>query len=131
MAFLFGLLHFEYAENPGAFLSLGAKIEPQLRTNFFIIFSSILLACLLIYILYDIAKKPSLVTLAFTLYFAGGLGNLIDRFMHDGHVIDFMIMRVGGLHTGIFNVADMLLILGVGVLFLSLFKNETAVDETA
>lgn len=125
VSFFSGLLRFEYAENPGAFLSLGANLDPEMRTQIFTTFIGLFLICLLVYVLYGIIKQPVLVTLALTFYLAGGLGNLIDRVMNDGHVIDFMVMRVGGLHTGIFNVADMLIMLGVGLLLLSLIKNET------
>lgn len=124
MPFFNGLFRFEYAENPGAFLSLGANLTPEMRTRVFTLFISLLLACLFVYLLYNIAKQPLLITFALSLYLAGGLGNLIDRFLNDGHVIDFMVMRVGSLHTGIFNVADMFIMLGVGLLFLSMFKNE-------
>ena len=55
---------------------------------------------------------PALVGLA--LYFAGGASNLVDRVMH-GSVIDFMNVGVGPLRTGIFNVADMAILLGVAI----------------
>jgi len=128
VAFLSGLLHFKYAENPGAFLSLGATLAPETRAQIFIIAVSLLLTCLLAYIVYNIVNnvvdEPSLLTIALTFYLAGGLGNLIDRFMNDGHVIDFMIMRVGRLQTGIFNVADMLIMLGVGLLLFAQLKQK-------
>ena len=55
---------------------------------------------------------PALVGLA--LYFAGGASNLVDRVMR-GSVIDFLNVGVGPLRTGIFNVADMAILLGVGI----------------
>ena len=106
-------------------------MAPEMRTQVFTTMISLLLICLCAYIIYSIVtnavQEPSWVTIALTLYLAGGLGNLIDRFVNDGHVIDFMIMRVGGLQTGIFNVADMLIMVGVGILLVSLFKQEAAV----
>ena len=47
---------------------------------------------------------------------AGGLGNLIDRLRFDGVVTDFLNVGVGSLRTGIFNVADAILMLGMFVL---------------
>ena len=47
----------------------------------------------------------------------GGLGNVIDRVSHGGYVTDFLNIGVGPVRTGIFNVADMALMLGVALLF--------------
>ena len=38
---------------------------------------------------------------------AGGVGNLWDRVVDQGGVTDFLNVGIGGLRTGIFNVADM------------------------
>lgn len=40
------------------------------------------------------------------LLLGGGIGNLIDRLQNSGAVIDFMVLRLGPLQTGIFNIAD-------------------------
>jgi hypothetical protein len=50
-----------------------------------------------------------------TLLAASGLGNLIDRFAQDGRVTDFINVGVGSVRTGIFNVADVLGVLGIVV----------------
>ena len=47
---------------------------------------------------------------------SGGLGNLVDRIINDGRVIDFMNIGIGSLRTGIFNVADVCITVGVVVL---------------
>jgi len=49
----------------------------------------------------------------------GGIGNLIDRIMRDGRVTDFIYLEAGPLHTGIFNVADMAITIGVMWLLVS------------
>jgi len=41
----------------------------------------------------------------------GGASNLIDRASR-GHVVDFLNLGVGSLRTGIFNVADVAVLLG-------------------
>jgi signal peptidase II len=46
------------------------------------------------------------VVLAVSLFIAGGVGNLIDRIMHNGSVVDFLNVGIGPLRTGIFNFAD-------------------------
>jgi lipoprotein signal peptidase len=61
-------------------------------------------------------RRPQVVAL--TLLAASGLGNLIDRVLHDGAVTDFLNIGIGPLRTGIFNVADIAGVLGVVVLLL-------------
>jgi signal peptidase II len=43
----------------------------------------------------------------------GGIGNLLDRVFYDGRVIDFMNLGIGRLRTGIFNVADVYITIGI------------------
>ena len=49
----------------------------------------------------------------------GGLSNLIDRVTQGGNVTDFLNVGAGPIRTGIFNCADMALMLGVAILILS------------
>ena len=58
--------------------------------------------------------------LAASLLVAGGVGNLIDRAAFAGRVTDFVTVGVGRLRTGIFNVADVLIVAGVGWFVFSL-----------
>ena len=51
-----------------------------------------------------------------SLVLSGGLGNLVDRIINDGRVIDFMNIGIGSLRAGIFNVADVYITVGVVVL---------------
>lgn len=44
---------------------------------------------------------------------------MIDRVTQDGNVTDFLNIGVGPIRTGIFNCADMALMLGVAILILS------------
>ncbi|MBK8276302.1 MAG: signal peptidase II [Nitrospira sp.] len=53
---------------------------------------------------------------AWSLVLSGGLGNLVDRIINDGRVIDFMNIGIGSLRAGIFNVADVYITVGVVVL---------------
>jgi len=47
------------------------------------------------------------------LLIGGGLGNLIDRWLRDGAVTDFVRVSVGSVSTGIFNFSDVVIALGV------------------
>ena len=62
---------------------------------------------------------PLIMLVALALMLGGGVGNLIDRLVNDGRVIDFMHVGVGVLRTGVFNVADMALMAGLGLMALS------------
>ncbi|MFG0334216.1 MAG: signal peptidase II, partial [Maioricimonas sp. JB049] len=61
---------------------------------------------------------------ALGLIFAGGVGNLIDRVRLDGIVIDFLNLGIGGLRTGIFNVADVAITAGFLLLIPKMFASE-------
>ena len=108
-----GLFQFVYAENPGAFLGLGGGWSREVR---FLIFALIVFFGLGGMLWYLIKKENLRVNLyAYSFILAGGFGNLWDRVFHDdGHVIDFMLMEVWGpLRTGVFNVADIFIVIGV------------------
>lgn len=110
-SYLGGLFTLEYAENGGAFLSLGAGLPPALRFWLLTVGTGALMLGLVVYLLKakDVTK-PFLIGLSCT--FAGGTGNWLDRVMRDGYVRDFMIVGIDPLRSGVFNVADLLILVG-------------------
>lgn len=122
VVFLHGLFSLQYAENPGAFLGLGANVPEDLRCWIFTILVGMILAGMLLYLLFSerLARGQSA---ALSLVLGGGLGNLIDRVLHDGRVIDFMNLGIGSVRTGIFNVADVAILTGI-LLLLALSAGE-------
>jgi signal peptidase II len=113
-SFLFDTLRIAYAENIGAFLGLGNSLDPHIRFLIFTALVGIFLFGLLIYLL--IAKQIDTFSLwALSLIFAGGFSNFIDRATNEGAVVDFLNMGVGGLRTGIFNIADVYIMIGAGL----------------
>ena len=123
-----GFVRFDYAENPGAFLSLGADLSDTARYWILTIaVAAVLLWC--VYALFFTAqfKKAGGLTLSFIV--GGGLSNLIDRAFRDGgRVIDYVQMGFASLKTGIFNVADMAITFGVIWMLIQSFR---APRETA
>lgn len=113
-SYLGDAVRLEYAENRGAFLSLGADLPQWARTALFTVGTSVVLTGCVISLF--IRSWPPLAVVGICLYLAGGASNLADR-MADGHVIDFLNIGVGSVRTGIFNVADIAVMAGV-VLFL-------------
>lgn len=116
MSFLGDTLRLQYAENPGAFLSLGASLPHRWGAAVFTVGGIVFVLATLLYAVVAF-HSGQLRTVALALICGGGLGNLIDRVRFDGHVTDFLNIGVGSVRTGIFNVADMALMVGV-VLFL-------------
>lgn len=108
--------------NDGAFLSLGATLPTLLRNLVFTYGVIVLLAGLLIWVVCsDRLRRAEIFGIASIL--GGGLSNLLDRFVHGGQVFDFLNVGLGSLRTGIFNVADVGIMVGLGLLILSNFRS--------
>ena len=108
------LVKFQHAENPGAFLSFGAALSQPMR---FGIFTALVIAFLAwaAYKLYKDRTMNWAATTGWTLVLAGGIGNVIDR-LAKSTVTDFMMVGVGPIRTGVFNVADMAIMAGIALL---------------
>lgn len=110
-SFLGGALRLQYAENPGAFLGLGADLPGPARLALFVLGN----AALLLVLAALLGRASSLgrrELAAFGLLLAGGLSNLVDRLAGGGVVVDFLNLGLGGLRTGIFNLADVAITAG-------------------
>ena len=118
-----GLFRLVYAENPGAFLSLGATLPATTRFWIFVVIAALLLIGVGIFALRSLQQTPLPVIVAIALVIGGGLGNLIDRIVHDGRVVDFMQVGFPWLRTGVFNVADMAIMTGVGLMLLTTVRS--------
>jgi signal peptidase II len=108
-------LRLGYAENTGAFLGLGSSLGDAAKFWIFVCAVGVILLGLLAYI-FKTRSQPNAGIISLCLIFSGGISNFYDRAMNDGAVIDFLNLGVGGLRTGIFNVADMAIMLGVFML---------------
>lgn len=128
--YLGGVVRLEYAENVGSFLSLGAALPAETRFWIFTVFSTLLVLGLAFYALRASEETPLLVYIGISLVIGGGLGNLIDRLTHEGRVVDFMQLRAGPLRTGVFNVADVALMAGIGLVLLALLRERDSGNST-
>ncbi len=108
-----------YAENTGAFLGMGSDWPDFVRYGLFTVMSTLAVGAALAWVVHRLIKtgsfRPHGQTVGAALLAAGGIGNLIDRVLRDGAVIDFMNMGIGSLRTGIFNVADVQIMLGLAL----------------
>jgi signal peptidase II len=124
VSFFADTLRLQYAENPGAFLSLGASLSREWATLVFTIGGAAIIATVLLYALLA-SKLGWLQLVALSLICSGGIGNLVDRVRFHGNVTDFLNMGLGSVRTGIFNVADMALMVGVALFVLSRYVPTT------
>lgn len=117
MSYLGETFRLQYAENTGAFLGLGSGLSKTTRFLLFTFLSGGLLIALFFYTIKsrDLQRKH---IFALSLILGGGISNMIDRVFNDGKVIDFMNMGIGSLRTGIFNIADVLIMVGMASILL-------------
>jgi len=118
LSYLGDTLRLQLTYNRWAFLSFGHSLPDVLRHSIFTVGICFILLGALVFALLSKSGTFSVV-LAFSLFVAGGTGNLIDRIMHDGYVVDFLNIGIGPLRTGIFNIADVAIMGGAIVLFFS------------
>jgi len=93
------------------------------RTVAFIAFPLLILS----WIVFSLARNRDtgwLFILGFSFIAGGGFGNLIDRLFRDGKVSDFIIMGIGPVRTGIFNLADLSVLIGCLLLLASPWKSK-------
>jgi signal peptidase II len=117
------VLVLRYAENGGGFLSLGARLPRPVRTVTFVAFPLLIL----FWIIFSLAQNKEagwLFILGFSFIAGGGFGNLIDRLFRDGRVSDFIIMGIGSVRTGVFNLADLSVLIGCVLLLVSPWKSK-------
>jgi signal peptidase II len=127
--FLGGTIRLVYQENHGAMLSLGANLPESIRFLFFGALVALVLVVLLVIVLIR-ARLSGADAVSASLVIGGGLGNVIDRFLFDGAVIDFLNIGVGSIRTGVFNLADVVILLGI-VLFVVSRKHGSSSGDTA
>jgi signal peptidase II len=111
-----------YAENTGAFLGLGDTLPPSIRSTLFISVS-IAIGLVVTWMLWTRRGMSNWEVSAYALLLSGAIGNLIDRVLN-GYVVDFMNLGIGGLRTGIFNVADVAIVAAVVMLLLESLRQQ-------
>lgn len=112
LSFMGDFFRLRYTENNGGFLSLGAGLPENIRQTIFVVLVSIFLVGFLFFVIRN-KELNILMVSSSALIISGGLGNLIDRIINQGAVIDFMNIGIGPIRTGIFNVADLAIMAGI------------------
>jgi signal peptidase II len=112
LSFVGDSVRLQIAHNSGAFLSLGESWPQSLRTGLLILGVGLVLIGFSAYAFFS--KRLTVAAAGCVgLIVGGGASNLLDRLRYDGHVIDFINIGIGPLRTGIFNIADVCIMVGL------------------
>lgn len=116
-------------ENTGAFLSMGDSLPDAVR---FMILSLMPIGVLLfgLYFLFTQTNLPRMMQVGLGFLLGGGIGNIYDR-LKFGSVTDFLHIDFGLFRTGIFNFADVSIMVGIGLLILNSVKTKMVSPEKA
>lgn len=116
--FIDGVLRLTYAENCGAAFSMLRTAPALIRTTVFGVAAVAALSVLMV--MFVRGTGGSAFAAAVPLIAAGAVGNLADRFRH-GFVIDFFQVDPRLFNYPVFNVADIWIAIGVGLLLIDSF----------
>jgi signal peptidase II len=107
-------LRIKYAENTGAFLSLGKDWNEQAKYIVLIIIPIIICIAGFFYLMLKETRDYRIVLGSCIV--GGGMGNLVDRLFNNFKVVDFLNFGIGNFRTGILNTADLSVTFGVIIL---------------
>lgn len=121
LSFFHNFFQFSLIKNYGGFLGIVNVFPDNIRFFLLNVCVSFLLLGCLVYIFWS-KSKPTHYSTPLVFVAGGGISNLIDRLLYDGGVIDFLSIGVGNFRTGIFNLADIYILVGsfvIGCYFFS------------
>ena len=121
-----GFLNFAYAQNTGVAFSMLDDHGDAGRFGLSVV--AFIAAGLVLYFFWRTPRTDDRVLGALALLLAGIIGNVTDR-MRLGFVIDFIDVQFGAWHYPTFNVADMAIVLGAGIMILDMFLTKKQKDE--
>lgn len=121
-----GYLELRYAENEGAAFSLLHGLPAKIRQPLLVSLALIPIIAMAVFIFLS-RKKSIFILLPFLITLSGALGNIINR-LQSGYIVDFIYFHVRDRFSWpIFNLADVLVYLGVGLLLLQVILNKETI----
>lgn len=105
-----GLFDITHIRNDGAAYNMFSQVPLLL-----IVMPALVMLAGFVYLGLAYKKSDSLLMVAITMVIGGGLGNLVDR-ISKGYVVDYFDIHI----IPIFNVADIFICIGCGLLFIYL-----------
>lgn len=113
------IFHWTYILNPGAAFGM---LE---GSRWFFVFIAVLVGLGIFYFRKELQKESLMIQFGTALFAGGAVGNLIDRIIL-GKVIDFFDFRI----WPIFNVADIAICVGVGLILWNIITTEILVNRS-
>lgn len=113
-----GFLNFAYAENPGVAFSMLDDHGDAGRWGLSAV--ALIAATLVLYFFWRTPRTDDRVLGALAMLLAGIIGNVTDR-LRLGFVVDFIDVQFGSWHYPTFNVADIAVCVGAGLLIIDMF----------
>jgi len=117
---------FSYAENTGVAFSMFNDSGDSGR--WILSGLAFVAATLVVYFFWRTPRTNDRILGALALLLAGIVGNLVDR-VRIGFVVDFIDFQFGNWHYPTFNVADIAICTGAGLLLLDMFLNRNGEDQ--
>ncbi len=120
-----GFLNFAYAQNTGVAFSMLDDYGDTGRWGLSAV--AFIAATLVLYFFWKTPRSDDRILGALCLLLAGIVGNVVDR-ARLGFVVDFVDVQVGSWHYPTFNIADMAICTGAGLLILDMFLSRKKED---
>ncbi|WP_163340091.1 signal peptidase II [Desulfopila sp. IMCC35008] len=111
VSYLFGTLRLHLVENHSGFLGYYGLLPEVVKDALLIWGTGTLILLMLLYLINKKGLNQYRQS-SIALIMAGATGNLTDRFINEGGVIDFIVLALGPVQTGIFNLADVFILSG-------------------
>ncbi|NOT47963.1 MAG: signal peptidase II [Acidobacteria bacterium] len=116
-----GFLNFAYAQNTGVAFSMLDDHGSTGRWGLSIV--ALIAGALVIYFFWRTPRSDDRILGALALLLAGIAGNVTDR-LRLGFVVDFIDVQFGSWHYPTFNVADMAIVTGAGLMIIDMFLSK-------
>jgi signal peptidase II len=121
-----GFLNFAYAQNTGVAFSMLDDHGDTGRWGLSAV--AIVAGALVLYFFWRTPRSDDRILGSLALLLAGIAGNVTDR-LRLGFVVDFIDVQFGSWHYPTFNVADMAIVIGAGLLILDMFMTKKKPTE--
>ena len=116
-----GFLNFAYAQNTGVAFSMLDDHGDAGRWGLSIV--AMIAGALVVYFFWRTPRSDDRILGALALLLAGIAGNVTDR-VRLGFVVDFIDVQFGSWHYPTFNVADMAIVAGAGLMIIDMFLSK-------
>ena len=122
-----GFLNFAYAQNTGVAFSMLDDHGSTGRWGLSIV--ALIAGALVLYFFWRTPRSDDRILGSLALLLAGIAGNVTDR-LRLGFVVDFIDVQFGSWHYPTFNVADMAIVIGAGIMIIDMFLTKKQQAET-